>query len=56
MISSVWYREVQSLQEAVKKLFSSRRASVSKGLEEVLDQYSERVDEDVLEELLRGRR
>ena len=29
---------------------------MSKGLEEVLDRYSERVEEDVLEEFLRERR
>ncbi|MEB2837347.1 MAG: hypothetical protein GSR80_001389 [Desulfurococcales archaeon] len=41
---------------AVKKLFGSGKASVSKGLEEVLDRYSERVEVDVLEEFLRERR
>ena len=41
---------------AVKKLFGSGRASISKGLEDVLDRYSERVEEDVLEEFLRERR
>ena len=41
---------------AVKKLFGSGKTSVSKGLEEVLNQYSERVKEDVLEEFLSERR
>ncbi len=41
---------------AVKKLFGFRRGSVSKGIDEVLDRYSERVEEDVLEEFLRERR
>ncbi|MEB3758090.1 MAG: hypothetical protein GSR76_04475 [Desulfurococcales archaeon] len=41
---------------AVRKLFGSEKASVSKGLEEVLDRYSEKVEDDVLEELLRERR
>ena len=41
---------------AVKKLFSPGRASISKGLEDVLDQYSEKVEEDMLEEFLRERR
>ena len=41
---------------AVRRLFSSGRTSVSKGLEEVLDQYSERVEEDVLEDFLGERR
>lgn len=41
---------------AVRRLFGSGRASVSKGLEEVLDRYSERIEEDVLEEFLGERR
>jgi len=41
---------------AVKKLFGSKRVSVSKGIDEVLDKYSERVEEDVLEEFLKERR
>ena len=41
---------------AVKKLFGSRRSSVSKGIDEVLDKYSERGGEDVLKELLKERR
>ncbi len=41
---------------AVKKLFSPGKASVSMGLEEVLDRYSEKVDVDVLEEFLKERR
>ncbi len=40
----------------VRKLFSSSKASVSKGLEEVLDRYSEKVEYDVLEEFLREMR
>ena len=42
--------------DAVKKLFGSRRISVSKGISEVLDKYSEYVEEDVLEEFLKERR
>jgi len=42
--------------DAVKKLFGSRRISVSKGISEVLDKYSEKVDEDVLEKFLKERR
>jgi len=42
--------------DAVKKLFGSRRSSVSKGIDEVLDKYSERVEEDVLREFLKERR
>ena len=42
--------------DAVKKLFGSRRNSVSKGIDEVLDRYSERVEEDVLREFLKERR
>ena len=41
---------------AVEKLFGSKRMSVSKGIDEVLDKYSERVDEDVLEKFLKERR
>ncbi len=42
--------------DAVKKLFGSKRISVSKGIDEVLGKYSEKVEEDVLEELLKERR
>ncbi len=42
--------------DAVKKLFGSKRISVSKGIDEALDKYSERVEEDILEELLKERR
>jgi len=41
---------------AVKKLFSSEKASISKGLEDVLERYSEKAEEDVLEEFLKERR
>ncbi len=41
---------------AIEKLFGSKRVSVSKGIDEVLDKYSERVGEDVLEEFLKERR
>ncbi len=41
---------------AVKKLFGSKRMSVSKGIDEVLNKYSERVYKDVLEEFLKERR
>lgn len=42
--------------DAVKKLFGSRRISVSRGISEVLDKYSEKVEEDVLEKFLKERR
>jgi len=42
--------------DAVKKLFGSKRISVSKDISEVLDKYSEKVEEDVLEEFLKERR
>ncbi len=42
--------------DAVKKLFGSRGISVSKGISEVLDKYSEKVEEDVLEKFLKERR
>ena len=42
--------------DAVEKLFGSRRISVSKGISEVLDKYSEKVEEDVLEKFLKERR
>jgi len=41
---------------AVEKLFSSKKVSVSKGIDEVLEKYSENVKEDVLEEFLKERR
>jgi len=41
---------------AVKKLFSSGKASISKGLKDVLERYSEKAEEDVLEEFLKERR
>ncbi len=42
--------------DAVRKLFRSKRASVSEGLVEVLERYSEKVDDDVLKEFLEERR
>ena len=42
--------------DAVRKLFSSKRVGVSKGIEEVLEKCSEKVEEDVLEEFLKERR
>ncbi len=42
--------------DAIEKLFGSKRVSVSKGIDEVLDRYSERVEKDVLEEFLKERR
>jgi len=42
--------------DAVKKLFGSKKISVSMGISEVLDKYSEKVEEDVLEEFLEERR
>ena len=41
---------------AIRKLFGSRRVSLSRGIDRVLDKYSERVDKDVLEEFLKERR
>ncbi len=41
---------------ALKKLFGSKGISVSKGIDEVLDKYAERVEEDVLAEFLKERR
>ncbi len=41
---------------AMKRLFGLRGGSVSRGIDEVLDKYSERVEEDVLEEFLKERR
>ncbi len=41
---------------AVEKLFGSKRTSVSKGIDKVLERYSENVKEDVLEEFLKERR
>ncbi len=40
----------------VKKLFESEGISVSKGIDEILEKYAERVEEDVLEEFLKERR
>ena len=40
----------------VKKLFGSEGISVSKGIDEVLEKYAERVEEDVLKEFLMERR
>jgi len=60
--SVVWWGIIPSVvrlrlsRNAVKKLFSSEGASISKGLEDVLERYSEKVKEDVLEEFLRERR
>jgi len=42
--------------DAIKELFSSRKISVSKGIDEVLDKYSEKVEVDVLKEFLEDRR
>ena len=42
--------------KAARILFSSGRSGVSRGLDEVLDRYSERVEEDVLKEFLGERR
>ena len=41
---------------AVERLFGSKKTNVSKGIEEVLEKYSERVGEDVLAEFLKERR
>jgi len=42
--------------DAVKKLFGFKGIGVSKGIDEVLDKYSEKVEEDVLEVFLKERR
>ncbi len=41
---------------AVRRLFGSKRISVSKGIDKVLEKYSEKIGEDVLEEFLKERR
>jgi len=41
---------------AVEKLFGSKRTCVSKGIDKVLEEYSEKVEKDVLEEFLKERR
>jgi len=40
----------------VEKLFGSKKVSVSKGIDRILEKYSEKVREDVLEEFLKERR
>ena len=42
--------------DAMKKLFNSKKVSVSKGIDEVLDKYSEKVEEDVLIGFIKERR
>jgi len=42
--------------DAMKKLFNSKKVSVSKGIDEVLDKYSEKVEEDVLMGFIKERR
>ena len=42
--------------DAMKELFNSKKVSVSKGIDEVLDKYSEKVEKDVLVEFIRERR
>ena len=42
--------------KVVRELLGSRGAGVSRGIDEVLERYSERVEEDVLEEFLGERR
>ena len=60
--SVVWCRVVPNVvrlrlsKSAVKKLFGSGKAGISRGLEDVLERYSEKVEEDVLEEFLKERR
>ena len=41
---------------AAEKLFSPNRTSVSKGIDKVLEKYSEKVEEDVLDSFLKERR
>ena len=42
--------------DAMKELFNSKKVNVSKGIDEVLDKYSEKVEKDVLVEFIRERR
>lgn len=41
---------------AAEKLFSPNRTSVSKDIDKVLEKYSEKVEEDVLDKFLKERR
>jgi len=42
--------------DAVMELFGSRKFSVSRDIDKILDKYSEKVEEDVLVEFLKERR
>lgn len=42
--------------EVLRKLFGSKGVSVSKGIDGVLEKYSEKVEEDVLKKFLEERR
>ncbi len=42
--------------DVIKKLFGSKKINVSKGIDEVLEKYSEKVEKDVLQEFLKERR
>ncbi|MCD6300838.1 MAG: hypothetical protein J7L82_02065 [Staphylothermus sp.] len=42
--------------DAMKKLFNSKKISVSRGIDEVIDKYSEKVEDDVLMEFIEERR
>jgi len=42
--------------KAVEKLFGSKKVNISKGIESVLEKYSEKVEDDVLKEFLKERR
>jgi len=48
--------ELRLSKKVVGKLFGRKRISVSKNIDEVLEKFSEKVDEDVLAEFLRERR
>ena len=41
---------------AIRKLFGAEKTSISKGLEDVLNKYSEKVNDDALKDLIRERR
>ena len=41
---------------AVEKLFGSKKVGVSKGIDRILERYSEKVRGDALEEFLKERR
>ncbi len=42
--------------ETLKKLLSSERSSISKGISSIIDEFSEKVEEDVLKNFINERR